>query len=674
MAILQTNQLRANMCRKLEVKVGLISDSNYFKAMPKDIADILSRFKPGKPILEKKPIPTFRTTKEKDAYYDLQRKYWIEGKDGIPGTLVFKTQEAVLKNRITGLLEDPICRDADLYVHTRLEKAKKEKRSAGILKGRGFGLSTDFGILANHSFIIQPGCTVLMTSKDQPTIAKIFSDKVIVCYENIDPYIRPDLKNKNETKQTSFLSVKTDIINGYGEMKEAISTIFARDTSDSDKAAVAFSGSGAALGLYDELPLHRRKNQLLNSSIECYRNPRTKELDGFLIWGGTVEDTLSNEDLVEFKKTVEKSDTWRSDIIFLDCVWGMQPKDQPFTAWTDWAYGSEWHARELERLSKEGLEDDLRAFKKNNPRSLDDIFELASGSFWEDDVSKICADHYKRLDAEPNKGISTGRLRRIGKQVDWTPDREGFIEMLEPPHEGVQYFIGVDGAASQTNTTNSADSKRSKYAACVLKMYESPDAYNFTVAAQYCELPTKLEICHETILALAVWYKARVHIEANVGQGTAVVSHFINKGFQGLLLPVQKIEGTNIRKGKDVFSQNRNDSVLEAQKTFTNMFLRLYAENIRILSLMFEIATATDSERGKLDRLASFMTAVMAAAHVIFKSKDRETDVRKFIEHVVCEPDGQGGLVWKVKKYSIENPHENPLNLPPDSYTSPYLK
>jgi len=44
-----------------------------------------------------------------------------------------------------------------------------------------------------------------------------------------------------------------------------------------------------------------------------------------------VEDTLTNEDLMEFKKTVEKSDTWKSDIIFLDCLWGFQKPETEYT-------------------------------------------------------------------------------------------------------------------------------------------------------------------------------------------------------------------------------------------------------------------------------------------------------------------------------------------------------
>ena len=369
--------------------MGLIKNNQYFKSLPKEIADVLERFDPSKPILSHTPVPTFKKSIERERYWAQEFQRWTEGFNGIPPSAYFMATQGMLKNRITGMLERPTLRDVDLYLHTRLELAKSQKRSAGILKGRGVGLSTLFGIEAVRTMVIKPGSNVNMTSKDQPTLAKIFSDKLIVCLENLHPDIRPEEKNRNETKQTSYLAVRSEYVNEFGETKEGVSTIFARETSDSDKSASSFSGSGAALGLYDELPLHRRKNKLLNSSIECYRNPRTKELDGFLIWGGTVEDTLTNEDLMEFKKTVEKSDTWKSDIIFLDCLWGVQSPDKPHTAWTDWEYGQIWYEKELASLMARSDEEAIRSFKKNNPRSLNDIFELAQGGYWEDDVATI---------------------------------------------------------------------------------------------------------------------------------------------------------------------------------------------------------------------------------------------------------------------------------------------
>jgi hypothetical protein len=316
-------------------------------------------------------------------------KYWIEGYNGVPGSLYFKTQEGKIKNRITGQPENAICRDVDLYMHVLLNASKKNKRSAGIIKGRGSGLSTDFGIQACYSIITNPGSNVNLTSKDQCGISELFGEKVLFCYENLDPHIRPKLKNKSKNKQSSFLSLYCEYENMHGELKTGVSRIDAISTSASDKAASVFSGIKALLGIYDELPIHPRKAKLLNSSFSCYQNPRTKELDGFLIWGGTIEGALSNADLIEFKKTIEQADTWKSDIIFLDCVWGMESPDKVFNGWTNWEYGNNWHEQELERLLKTGYEKSICSFKKNYPRSIKDIFELVQCGYQEDDVASI---------------------------------------------------------------------------------------------------------------------------------------------------------------------------------------------------------------------------------------------------------------------------------------------
>lgn len=648
--------------------MGLIKNNQYFKSLPKDVADVLERFDPAKPIHTFTPVPTFRTNLEKERYWEGEFQKWIEGYEGLPPSLYFMVTQGMLKNRITGILERPVCRDVDLYLHARLEIAKKAKRSAGILKGRGVGLSTLFGILANHTMVTKPGSNINMTSKDQPTLAKIFSDKLIVCYENLHPDIRPEEKNRNETKQTSYLAVKSEYVNQFGETKDGVSTIFARETSDSDKSASSFSGSGAALGLYDELPLHRRKNKLLNSSIECYRNPRTKELDGFLIWGGTVEDTLTNEDLMEFKRTVEKSDTWKSDIIFLDCLWGFQKPETEYTGWTDWENGQIWYEKEMEAFLLKSDDEAIRSFKKNNPRGINDIFELAQGGYWEDDVAAIAKKHYEELTSIPESKMPlvTGNVFRDNKKANFVGNSKGFCEVIEPPKAGVKYFIGVDGAASQENTTNSSEKDRSKVSATVMKIYEGPESLNFAPVCQYTELPKQMEKCYEVLTALAVWYNAKVHIESNQGQATGIVTYFINQGLEEYLFALQSEVGTYKLKKKAIYGQYRTEQILSKQIDLGNIYLRKYCKDIFIPSLLFEIAFANHTDN--FDRLSSFLTVLAIAWPLINKPIKKENTIQEFVEHpvMVKNPDGTWG--WGMKRQYLVNPHENTSNLTHDTY------
>ena len=358
--------------------MGLIKNNHYFKSLPQEVADILERFDPNKPILEWKPKPTFRTQKEKDAYWDLQRKYWIEGYNGIPPTLYFKTMEFQIKDRISGQYYPSICRDVDLYHHVRKDISRKNKRSHGTLKGRGIGLSTDFASDIFHTLLTKPGANVNVTSKDQSAISTLYGEKILTGYEGLDDYIKPVEKNRNDTKSTSYLALWSEYYDINGNLKKGISKINAYETSDSDISASKFSSSGAALGVYDELPLHRRRKKLLDSSLYCYMNQRTGEMDGFLEWGGTIEATLNNDELIAFRKTIESAETWKSDITFLDAVWGSFSKDKEYKGWTDWEFGIQRYEKELEAFLATGDEESVKSFRKNKPRSLNDLFELLS--------------------------------------------------------------------------------------------------------------------------------------------------------------------------------------------------------------------------------------------------------------------------------------------------------
>jgi hypothetical protein len=636
--------------------MGLISDNNYLKSIPTtEAADIFSNanIQPNKPILEWKPKPTFKTTKERDKFMDIERERWVNGYKGIPGSLYFKTMECQLKNRISGELEPMICRDVDLYHHVRKNISRKNKRSHGTLKGRGIGLSTDFAAEVMYTIILKPGANVNVTSKTQPAISTLFGEKIMSTYETMDEFLRPVKKNFNKTKQTSYLVTEAKYYDINGILRTGESVINALETSNSDIAASAFSGSGAALGIYDELPLHKRRQMLLDSSIYCYINQRTGEMEGFLLWGGTVEETISNDELIAFRETVESAETWKSDITFLDALWGKQDPRLPYNGWTNWKWAEEQYSKELEEKIKQGNPVSLRSFKKNNPRTLDDIFELGSGAYWEDDVTEIVKANYKEV--ENNKGkekIETGKIFIMNRKAHFEPAHKGFVEIIERPKEGVKYFMGVDGVGSDERTSTTKKEERSMMAWTILKMYEGPESANFYPVLQGAEYVDTIESSYNRVLACALWYGAKTHIEANQGQSMGLVTHFINAGFEDLLLELQKVPGAPKLK-KKVYGQQRNDEVLRKQIEICNMYLRKYGHLVKIPTLASEIFTA---KKGKnADRLSSFMTAVIAAWPII--SKPAEKHISQTMAHIEqvrwVERDG----VYFAETY---NPNYNP--------------
>ena len=188
----------------------------------------------------------------------------------------------------------------------------------GIIKPRGVGLSTEFGVLGAYFMRTYPGSTSIFTSRDQGGIQTIFKDKFMPVFDNMPPEIRPNIINKNDTKATCYLRVGIPIhgVDGSGT-NIAESEVYLRETSESPSSPNNLSGKGALFGAYDEFPLHPRRRELLRSSIECYKDPVTKELTGFLLWGGTVEASLTSEQTNQFRSLVNDASLWDCDVLFI---------------------------------------------------------------------------------------------------------------------------------------------------------------------------------------------------------------------------------------------------------------------------------------------------------------------------------------------------------------------
>ncbi len=318
------------------------------------------------PILLHKPKPLFITEYDRDKYWALEKKKWIEGIDGIPGTLYHYIQEQWIKDRNSGQLLRPICRDSDLIIHERIAESRRKKRVLGIIKGRGAGLSSIGGALTNYFIRCYPGSTSLITSKEQSAISTFFTEKIMIPFNNYDSDIRPTIINKNETRSSVYLRAQVKFRKENDEVGIAESKVICRETTDKPSSATAFSGEGAIFGFYDELPLHKRRSELIKSSISCYRNSLTNEMDGFLLFGGSCEENLSNEDLAEFQTLVNDADMWNADILFIPFWMG---KFMDKNGFSDEKKGMQWWEKEAEKLSKAEDKTLLVAHKKNNHTS-----------------------------------------------------------------------------------------------------------------------------------------------------------------------------------------------------------------------------------------------------------------------------------------------------------------
>ena len=71
----------------------------------------------------------------------------------------------------------------------------------------------------------------------------------------------------------------------------------------------------------------------------------------------------------------------------------------------------------------------VRAFRMNNPMSLDDIFELSKGGVFEEDVSDKIKQQYKIIIGNPPP-IKKCKLVDINGEISQYLDKKGNMEIL----------------------------------------------------------------------------------------------------------------------------------------------------------------------------------------------------------------------------------------------------
>lgn len=604
---------------------------------------ILNKFDPNSPILEHVPYPTFRTTKEKEQYWAENKRRCVEGYGDIPGTLYNYIQNHQIKVRTTGETIRPICRDVDLVIHQRIQENKEAGRPMGVLKGRGAGLSTTFGSLANHFMWTQPGCKVLMTSKNQSAIATLFSEKVMVTYNNLHPDIKGEIINKNETKASSNLKVARRYINKYGQVDVAESSIVANETTERPSSATNFSGEGAALGCYDELPLNKRKAELLRSSIECYKDRATGKMTGFLIWGGTCEETLTSEELGEFKKLIHNSKIWDTDILFLPFWMGMFMNNGHSSE----KAGMRWWEQQYEVLDKGNDPNALLAFRKNNPRTLDDIFDLGSSGRWEEDVNdKIKLQHTKIITNPPV--LTPCKLVEYGREIEMVPDKKGVISILENPRENVNYYVTIDGIAVGKVA---GEETGSNVAVVVTKMFEPREGdegvyKRYTPVLISSERPNSVEGSYRQIINIAKYYNRYgglkgINIEANGANAEHFSTFLEREGMGKYMMNKRDLTGKGNMDRKKFFQYVTVD-VREWQMRQANSFLRKHIDCIQFESLLNDMLKPKEENADILDAWLMFFIA--AGPDFDKPVKPKVERVIEKIRSLIRDPSGR--MVW----------------------------
>jgi hypothetical protein len=572
------------------------------------VIEIIDKIKkPAPKWVAPKPKPIFKTTLEKEKYWALEKKRWREGYgDGyshICGIHYFYLQEGWLKDGSDGTLIRPRYRDCDDWIITELHNGFWDlKNHVGLVKRREIGsTSIGAGLLPAYTMRMFPSSTFGATSCDQPRIFKAFNDKTEVFIKKLDQDIRPILDRtvgykENATRQQVYQRLPWLVKDINGDADYEYSDLYAKETSESDGSATGFSGTRLRAAYIDEFPLHKRKAKLLGSMLSCVM--KQTEQSGLLFWGGTVEESITAEQINELQKLVRNSNDLKFNVIFAPAWWGLKMNENGVSdekAGTDWVYS------ERERLNR--LEDKsfLKAFIKNYPLNLEEIFSMGGSSRWDEETVEAINRQMEvvvKREAIPQFNIRTEQNVTIVE-----PTNKGDIYMIEPPKPNVDYVFGYDGIL--TSDLTSDDKANSKIALVGMKGVDPTSELQFAPIVKYSERPKSIEYANSKIVNIIRHYnqygRAKITGELNAG-GEHLIKMLINVGLSSTIMNRRDLSKKGYVDTKKPWFY-RNDAILNWQNEAANIYYKNYAQMVLFKSLLLDAKKSDQDNTDEEDAL-----------------------------------------------------------------------
>ena len=611
---------------------------------------IIDKIKDPTPFFTRKPHPTvFKSDYEEKKYWAQQKKYWVEGySEDVNGMLYFYAQEIVLKDRIRGAMYYPTVRDADVLISQKFKETMDAGYAMFFLKARGIGFSSWGMNLPFYFARVFPNSKSIITSKDKSTLSTLFTDKTMIAYEEMNPKLKPDLINKNQTKNDAYLKIGMKYINQYGEEKYAESELSFRDTQESPKAATAFSGSGAMYGFADEAPLMPRLMQFYPSAIECFTDHSINRIVGGLIMGGTAEATISPEDIRRIQDIYTNSEALRIKTLFLPATYGKYM----INGHSNHEKAREEILKRREELSKLDDKSQLTAYIKNNPLEIEDIFDFAGGGLFDEyTVEKVNAQLRELPKVKQEMKPVCHKINVSATTIVAEPVKESSIQILEHPKEGVDYIIGGD--TIMTSDLTSASSSNSKYAAIVTKGVDPQGEIQFAPVASYLERPRSIEHANIQLMSLAKYYnkygRCKIMCELNAGAEN-LLQMLINEGLSKMIMLRKDLNKSGwVDRSKPWFY--RADIILRWQIEAANIYFKKYSHMVYFRELLVD---ATKGANDNTDILDAFMAALYGWGSGDILNSKVQAKVPRKIQMVKYEmQNGVMKPVWYEKEMKI---------------------
>lgn len=607
-------------------------------------------FNPPPPLFVAEPIPIFRDELHRIEYYKEEKRRWMEGFGGLTGPHYFYLTQCHLKD-VDGNITKPTWRQCDQEVFERVDSCMKRGKGLMVFKRREYGLTSVFGGGLPFWFALcYPGILINMTSKDRDGFVRMFDDKVMTTYSNMDEYImNPIPLNKNNTKDQAFLKLGIKKIGEDGILRMHETTLNLVETSENPKSVNKFSAGRAKYTFIDESALHSRIADLLRSMEATMMSGANKV--GFLCLGGTIEASLSNQQIADYQQLMKDVEVFDIETMFIPCYKGLITKN----GWDDVEAGKKWYYENVEKKSKSSNSADLRAFKMNYPIDENDVFQYGTGGMLEDDV---CEMVQLRLAELEKNGTPEAKVKYVETPdgISVIPDKsqgeEGFYE-LEPPLQGLQYYLAIDSIATAKRDGTDDGSK----IACTVYKGFDPNGKSYEPVSTYFHRPNTIEEGYRNIKKQFRRYNIYggvkdINYEATAATGDHLGTFLEKEGLYKYAARRKDLSGKGWidtkKRGVTI-----NDHTMEWMVNQANIFLRKYVYNFRSKVVLHQLLYPAN--RNADIRSAFF---VFLASIPNFDKPPVKKLAPQFRTVVELVRNAQGQTIYKTTQVPIEVPYE----------------
>ena len=586
---------------------------------------IIDKIKIPAPFFTRKEMPSvFKTTLDKQKYLAEEKRRWIDGYGGLNGMLYYYATQIILKDRLKGTKYYPTVRDVEAeIIFPQLEDCFKNGESPFIVKGRGVGLSSIGMNLPHYFFRVYPNTTCIATSKNKKTLAELFTEKTMISFDEMNPAIKPDLIAKNQTANESFLRYGYKYLDERGREQYSENKFLCRDTQESDSATTNFSGAGAIFGFADEAPLMPRLNSFFDSAIECFTNHSENRLEGLLLFGGTVEDSVPVEAVQRLQEVWNNAKELKIRPIFIPSTYGKHL----LNGHSDHKKAEEEILRRRDELDKLTDKTRLQNYIKNNPLSIDEIFNFAGSSRFDEYTIQRINLQINELEKPSNKFAKPTGYNLVEHQGELTaiPKKDSNFQILEHPKDGVRYMWSLDATQSTENT--SGVKKNSKFSITIMKGVDPQAELQFAPVARFLERPKNFDDVFDWGIRIFKYYN-KYGLCKHAGElnatGGVMLEKLQKEGFGKNAVAKRDLYKTGWVETKRAWFY-RVDATIDWQYLAANTYFKKYVEMVRFVDLLKEAQMPEETNKDYLDSflagLWGWMTGDLLNEKVVKKAE-----------------------------------------------------